>query len=139
MQTFRKNNKKTLATWTTLLSVLILFAQGVTLHVHSFDHNPLQNHHSIDNLNNHSHLSLAHLSIDSSHEDHHDGITSEISACPDCILNQASTNVMGLAVLAMVLMFILPAPCRTTFYSIHCHNSRPRRYHLSPQLRAPPL
>ena len=139
MHTFRKTNKRTLLAWTILLSLLILYAQGVTLHVHNFEHNPVQSHHSIDNLNDHSHVSVAHLSIDSSHEDHHDELTSEISACPDCILNQASTNVTVLAILAMVLMFILPARCRTTLFSIHCNNNLSWRYYLSPPLRAPPL
>ncbi|MFT7186483.1 MAG: putative membrane protein YeiB [Pseudohongiellaceae bacterium] len=139
MHTFSKPNKRTLFVWATLLSLLMLFSQGVTLHVHSFDHNPLQNHHSIDDLNDHSHASVAHLSIDSSHEDHHDDVTSVISACPACILNQASTNVTVLAMLAMVLMLILPALCRTTFSSIHCGVKHPWRHYFFPQLRAPPL
>ena len=139
MYTFGKTNKRTLFAWTTLLSLLMLYAQGVTLHVHNFEHNPLQNHHSIDDLNDHSHLNMAHLSIDSSHEDHHDEVTSEISACPACILNQASSNVTVLALLAIVLMFILPARCQITFFSMDCDISRPWRYYIFPQLRAPPL
>jgi hypothetical protein len=139
MQSFRKTNKRILFAWTILLSLLMLNAQGVTLHVHSFEHTPLQNHHSIDDLNDHSHLNSAHLSIDSSHDGHHDEVTLEISACPNCILNQASTNVTVLALLAMALMFILPALNRTNFFSIHLNISRLWRDYISPQLRAPPL
>lgn len=139
MNSFRKINKRTLVAGTALLALLMLFAQGVTLHVHSFDHKPLLNHHSIDDLISHSHAGVAHLSIDSSHEGHHDKVTSEISACPDCILNHASTNITVLALLAIALMFTLPALCQTTFPIMLCHISPSWRYYIFPQLRAPPL
>ena len=139
MNSVRKTNKRILFAWTILLSLLILFAQGVTLHVHSFDHDPLQNHHSIGDLNDHSHLSEAHLSVDFSHNDHHDQVTSEIDATPDCIFKQLSANVAVIALLAMVLMLLLPALCRNTFLRHSRDAGLPRRYLLFPPLRAPPL
>ena len=139
MNFFRKIDQRILFAWAILLSLLILCAQGVKLHVHSFDHDPHQNHHSIDNLNDHSHLSEAHLSIDISHEDHHDEVTSEIDACPDCILKQASGNVLVLALLVMALTLFLPGLSRYIFHRHHGVVSIPWRHHLFPPLRAPPL
>jgi len=139
MNSFRKTNKRILFAWTIILSLLILFAQGVTLHVHSFDHDPLQNHHSIADLNDHSHLSEAHLSVDFSHNDHHDKVTSEIDASPDCILKQVSANVTVIALLAMALTLLLSGLCRNTFLRYCRYVALSRRYHLFPSLRAPPL
>ena len=139
MNSVRKTNKRILFAWTIFLSLLILCAQGVTLHVHSFDHNPFQNHHSIDDLNEHSHLNVAHLSIDPSHDEHHNNVPSEMDASPDCILNQVATNVTVLAILTLVLMLILPVLCQNIFFSFHFNISRPWRCYFFPQLRAPPL
>jgi hypothetical protein len=136
MHSFRKTNKRLLAVWTLLLSLLMLNAQGVTLHVHNFEHDPLQNHHYIDDLNGHWHLNTAHLSTDSSHEGHHAEVTSEMNASPDCLVK---SKVTVIALLAMFFIWLLPTLCRYTFFRIHRNISRPWQYFLFPQLRAPPL
>lgn len=119
--------------------MLILSAQGVTLHVHGFDHDPHQSHHSIDNLNDHSHLEEAHFSFDSSHQDHHDEVASEIDACPDCILKQASGTVLTVALLTIVLFLLSLGLSRNRFLPFRSKVSLPWRFHLFPPLRAPPL
>ncbi|MFT6264041.1 MAG: hypothetical protein ACJAWS_000173 [Oleiphilaceae bacterium] len=139
MHSFRKTNKRLLAVWSILLSLLMLNAQGVTLHVHNIEHDPLQNHHSIDDLNDHSYLKLVHLTTDSSHEGHHADVTSEINACPDCLVNQVLSKITMIALQVMALIWILLVVCRTDFPRIHSNIKHPWRHYISPQLRAPPL
>lgn len=138
MQFIRNINKRVLFTLAALLLLLMLSAQNVTLHIHSYEHDPIQSHHSIDQLIDHTHLSDAHLSIDSSHAVHHDGIASEVDACPDCLVNQLSLSLKSIAVLTVVLLLLLPLLSKTVFLRIE--NTPPflRRRYLSPALRAPP-
>lgn len=138
MDFFRKIDKRILIAWTVLLSLLMLSAQGVTLHVHSFDHDSHQGHHSIDNINGHSHIGGAHLSLDSSHQDHHDETTTVIDACPDC-LKQVASNLLMAALIGIVLFLPVPGLYRNKFPINRGNVSLPRRFHLIPPLRAPPL
>lgn len=119
----------------------LLCAQSVKLHVHNFDHDHDQRHgHITAGAAEHSHLSEAHLSTDVSHGDHHDEVVSELDASPDGLLKKASSNVVVLALLATLFTLLLPG-----FYQQIFHRRRdkgailPRRYHLFPPLRAPPL
>ena len=136
---FRTANQPILLAWTFVLTLAIFSVQGITLHVHSLDHNHHHNHPSIDTLDTHSHLSEAHLSFDSSHADHHDELSSEIDACPDCIFKQASSPILAVALLAMLVILLPPALNRAPFPRDR-DKARPAWcYHVFPPLRAPPL
>jgi hypothetical protein len=139
MEDFRRINNKLMPAWAVLLSLLILSAQGVTLHIHSVDHDPHQSHHSIDDLIDHEHPGQAHVSFDSSHQDHHDEVASEIEACPDCILKQVSANLLSIALVAIVLFLLTPGFYRTRLLYNRGKVSLPPQFHILPPLRAPPL
>jgi len=139
MQTIRNIDKRVLSAWVILLLLLMLCAQSVTFHVHSFEHDPIQSHHSIDDIADHSHNGDVHLSVDSSHEEHHTAETSAVDACPDCLINQLSVSVKVLALFALVYLLLLPLLCRNTFHRIYDDTNLFWRFYISPPLRAPPL
>jgi hypothetical protein len=143
---FRQTETRPLFLWILLLSIALLCAQGVTLHVHDLGHgldrkHDLQHSH-IDSefVAEHAHLSEAHLSTDVSHGDHHDELVSELDASPDGLLKKVSTSVLTLALFAAVLALLFPH-----FYQLTFLRRRDKdvilswRYLLSPPLRAPPL
>ena len=127
--------------WSLLLSLALLCAQGVKLHVHDLDHGH-DNHHShahvIDEASDHGHLSKAHSSHDTSHDDHHDSVASEIDVSPDGVLKNSNT-VFALALIVFFITLMIPASLRQ-----RVHHRREndfilhRDYALSPPLRAPP-
>jgi hypothetical protein len=121
-----------------MLFVVLLCAQSVTLHVHSFEHDPIQTHHSIDDIAGHTHHSDAHFTIDSSHQEHHDGSSVEVDACPDCLINQHSVNAKTIALLSFAFSLFLPLLFRRFFPSLYQEVSSFRRFYLAPPLRAPP-
>lgn len=139
---FRQATKSTSLLWALLLSVTLLCAQGVKLHVHGIDHNYDQQHShiAVEAVAEHSHLSEAHLSSDVSHGDQHDEVVSELDASPDGLLKKVSSNLFMLALLASVFSLLFPG-----FYqqAIHRRSDNdailPWRYLLSPPPRAPPL
>ncbi len=147
---FRKIKKETLFPWAILLSMAILCAQCVKLHVHDTNHDFGQQHgpltandvegEAVGEVEGHSHLTVAHLSADTSHADHHDEVLSEVDASPDVFLNKVANNIPVLALLAGILILCLLAIYR---YPIHRrrHNDALSfwRYYHSPPLRAPPL
>ena len=144
MSISRKNNKgqKTPWVWTILLSIVLLFGQSVKLHVHSLDH--AQDQHQIYNLaaehGEHSNLAGAHLSIDNSHSDHHAENAVEIDTSPNALLKDLSSKVLALALLITLLLLFLPGFNQLLLHRLHSNNAIfPRRYLLSPPLRAPPL
>ncbi|NOX43621.1 MAG: hypothetical protein GXP19_07805 [Gammaproteobacteria bacterium] len=139
--------KRTLFLWTLLLSMVLLCAQGVKLHVHSLDHDYDQTHSHIaaEAAAKHSHLSEAHLSTDISHGDHHDEMVSEVDVSPygllkKGLLKKVSTSALTLALLATVVILLFAG-----FYQQIYHRRRAKdfifrwRYLLFPPLRAPPL
>ena len=146
MTFFRQTKKHTLFLWTLFLSIVLLCAQGVKLHVHSFGHDHDQQHSHIalevevEVEVEHSHLSEAHLSTDVSHDDHHSEVVSELDANPNGLLKKVSSSALTLALFATVLTLLFPG-----FYQQIFHRRRdkavflPWRYLLSPPLRAPPL
>lgn len=142
MSISRKASKRAtiLWIWTILLSIVLLFGQSVKLHVHSLDHadNQSSGHHYIEGADEHSQLAEAHLSSDSSHADHHAEIVSEI----DTSLNALPTvsKVLTLALLFTMLLFLWPGFSELIFHRRTIQPALPpRRYHLYPPLRAPPL
>jgi hypothetical protein len=142
MNLFRKMKKRNLYFWTIMLSIALLCAQGMKLHVHDLDHGHDQqhNHISAEGTAEHSHLSAAHLSSDISHSDHHEEIASEVYVSQDGLLIKIFNNIFLIAILASAFIVFLPA-----FYRYTLHRRRengtniPWRYHISPPLRAPPL
>ena len=149
MEIFRKTKKSTLYLWVILLSAALLCAQGVKFHVHSLDHDHDHPHghtnvslseENIHNDNEHTHLSIAHLSTDISHVDHHDEVLAESDACPECLLNNITGKVPFMALLAVLFTLVLSGLYRYTF-RCRIDDDEPgsfRRYHLTPVLRAPP-
>ena len=147
MNFFRQINRRTLLLWSVLLCLALLCAQGVKLHVHNLD----QEHgsHSSDYLGvgqvvadtgDHSHLSVAHLAHDISHDEHHGDLVSEVDTNPYGLLKKSPGNPFAIALCVLfftLVIFIssgsLIQRCRESKLVLH------RRYALSPPLRAPPL
>ncbi len=142
MMIFWRTKKRTLFLLSILLSIAILCAQGVKLHVHSLDHDHEQQHSNISSLGvaEHSDMSLAHLSADISHTDHHDEAVSEIDASPDGLLKKGASNIPEMALLAAIFTSLLLGFYQHTFHRRRDNEAIFRwRYHFSPPLRAPPL
>jgi len=129
-----------LSLWVLLLSVALLCAQGVTLHVHSLGHDHQHAHTASGIPAGLSSLSAPHLSSDLSHAGYHNEIDSERDASPDVLLKKVFGSMLMLALLALVLALLFPG-----FYQQSFHRHRDRgvvfswRYLFSPPLRAPPL
>lgn len=127
-----------------MISIMLLCAQNLQFHVHSLDHPaPPQQHDSKVEMHNgeHGQIAMKHLSIDSSHADHHDLLVIEVDGSPETIFKHSSPNGSSVALLALILMlFILGV------YALYAPRTRGltnfvpnRRFHLFPLLRAPPL
>lgn len=127
-----------------MISIMLLCVQNLQFHIHSLDyHGPLQQHDSQIEMTNgeHGQIAIRHLSIDSSHADHHDLLVIEMDAGPDTIFRQSSIN--GSSVVLFVLIFMLLV---LMIYALYVPRTRSltnfapnRRFHLFPLLRAPPL
>jgi len=142
MNFYPKTKKRTLYFWAILLSMALLCAQGVKFHVHDLDHDHGQQHSHIpvEGTVEHSHLSVAHLSSDISHVDHHEEVVTEIDASQDGLLIKVSNSISLQALLATAFTLLLPGFHRYTFHSRRENDSSiPWRYYISPPLRAPPL
>jgi len=106
MYILRKTSQSNLYLWVFVLSVALICAQGVTIHIHAVDHDHLKLHnHHHDSLEDqqtiadHTHFSIAHLSSDTSHGSHHDQIVYENVACPDCLLLKVANETPFIALL----------------------------------------
>lgn len=142
MEFFRRINKRTLLLWSLLLGLSLLCAQGVGLHVHNVDHghDEHQSHvHATDEADDHAHMSKAHFTHDTSHNDHHDDVASEIDVSPDGFLKNSSNNILAIALIAFFFILVLFVSSRQL---VHCCRESKlilhRYYLLSPPLRAPP-
>jgi len=145
MDLFRKSKKSALYFWVIFLSTALVCAQGVTLHVHVIDHDHHQLH-SHDNLLGqsssveHTHISIAHLSADSSHSNHHNQVIYESDACPDCLLTKISSKAPLAALLSVLFLLLLISVYRHTYERRREDNIlRLFRFHFMPPLRAPPV
>ena len=141
---FRQIKKPTLYLWTLLLSVALLCAQGVRLHVHSsgqeHEHDLQHSHIAIEVIAKHSHLSEIHLSTDTSHIDHHDEVLSEIDTSPDGFLKKVSSNILTLALLVTLFTLLLVGFNQQILLRYQDKDAIfTWRYLFSPPLRAPPL
>jgi len=127
-----------------MISIMLLCAQNLKFHVHSLDHHgPLQQHDSQIEMNNgeHGQIAMMHLSIDSSHADHHDLLVVEMDASPETIFKQSSMNGLSVALFALIFTLLILG-----IYALYVPRTRGltnfvpiRRFHLFPLLRAPPL
>ena len=143
MNYFRSLNSSTVFVWIALLSVALLVTQNLQFHIHDLDHHPGQfDHHAstIAPLVEHEHTDLMHLSIDSSHADHHDSVIVETDAGLDRIFQQLSSKAWSIDLLFICLVLLilfrqifLRSPIRHA-----CGVSPRQRFHLIPPLRAPP-
>lgn len=142
MKYLRKTKKSTLCLWVVLLTFALLSAQGVKLHVHSLGHDHHNHHDHQGQLleGDHTHISIAHLSLDNSHSDHHDQVIYESDACPDCLLTKIA-NKAPLAVLLSVLFILLLIGIYRQTYERRRDDifSFSYRFHFTPPLRAPPF
>lgn len=140
MNYYRKLNNTTLFFWVMLLSIALLCAQGVKLHVHNLGHEHGDQHtHDSIQTTAHDHLSIAHLSTDVSHSDHHTEVVSESDACPDCLLTKITNKTPFMALLVILISLALFGLYQITF-SRRCDDKIIFywRCHLIPPLRAPP-
>ena len=140
----RQPRKPVFFLWIVMISIMILCTQNLQFHVHSLDHpEPLQQHDSQIEMHNieHGQFAMKHLSIDSSHVDHHDLSVVEMDASPQTILKQLTMNGASVALFALIFTLILSG-----FYALYVPGTHSlisfvpiRRFHLFPLLRAPPL
>ncbi len=141
MKFFRQAQKRTLILWTVLLSLSILCAQGVKLHVHDFDHDHGGHHHDqLDaEYSEHAHSSEIHFAHDKSHTDHHGGVIPEMDLSPDGLLKKVSNSVLVLALLAALSFLLLPGVvCQSSRGPREQKSPLTKRYIHCPPLRAPP-
>ncbi len=140
---FRRIDRPTLLLWSLLLSLLLLCSQGATLHLHSLDHGQdkhLSHAHATDEASDHTHLSKAHYAHDSSHDEHHDVVLSEVDVSPNGVLKKLSNNTLTLALFALLFTLLLSGSLRQVVHRHRENRLAPlERYLLSPPLRAPPL
>ena len=143
MNYFRSLNSSTVFVWIALLSVALLATQNLQFHIHDLDHHPSQSDHhasTIAPLVEHEHTDLMHLSIDSSHADHHDSVIVETDAGLDRIFQQLSSKAWSIDLLfiCLVLLILFRQIFRRSAIR-HASGVSPRpRFHLIPPLRAPP-
>jgi hypothetical protein len=140
----RQHRKPILFLWIVMISIMLLCAQNLQFHVHSLAHHePLQQHDSLIEMSNgeHGQVAMKHLSIDSSHADHHDQSVVEMDASPEAIIKQLSMNGALAVLFALIFTLIILG-----FYALYVPRTRSltnfvplRRFHLFPLLRAPPL
>ena len=143
MALFRQHKKTKIHILIGLLSITLLCAQSLQFHIHSLYHGPLQEfgHESILSNSKHDHPASMHLSIDTSHADHHELVVNEMDASPDTLVRQSSINVPAMDLL--ILLFTLFFLGIFALYIIRIRHIDDlllrRRFYFVPRLRAPPL
>ena len=139
MEFFRRINRFALLLGSVLITLSLLSAQGVALHVHSFEHGSNESHaHGMDGASDHAHLNQVHFIYDETHHDYHDGVVSEIDVSPEVLLKSFNNILAIVSVAFFVLLVLLPAlrqlVCRYRASKLIFN----KHYALSPPLRAPP-
>ena len=137
----RACQKSTLLLWAVLLSVTLLCTQHLQFHIHSLDHEPYQHHDDLlSNNGDHSHVATKHLSIDASHQDHHDEVMLEMDASPDSIAKPTSVQIPSIDLLILYILLFALGVCRSLGYKTRpfAEGLLQRHFYLIPQLRAPP-
>ena len=117
--------------WIIYLAIAIVFVQGVRLHVHVYDHEPLSS--------NHGHQEQAHFHHEASAVEH-PGEVAEIDLSSQGFLKTFSPGSLVLALFALVV-FIFPYRLlpRLPWPPDPRDSRKALLYGLRPPLRAPPL
>lgn len=138
-----RKNKRIFLLLTALLSVALLSTQHLQFHVHSTDHGPARDFDDtfLTNDLEHSHAVTRHLSIDTSHADHHDVLIHEVDASPDGLVKMSSIVTPSKSLIALLFVIIFPGLFILLSNRIrHKDELAPlRRCYFTPPLRAPPL
>ncbi len=136
MNSFRRINNRTLLGLSLLLSLALLCAQGVRMHVHELDSS---HSHLIDKTDGHENLSKAHFAHDTSHSEGHDNVVSEVDISPAGLLKNLYNNISVIAIFALfiTLFWFVSAP-QLMQYQRERKPIVHRYYAFSPPLRAPP-
>ncbi len=137
MELFRQINKRILLLWSLLLCLALVCAQGVSLHIHIFDHDEYPHQaHAIDDAE-HNHISKAHSAFDTSHNN---STASDIDIDPDGMLKNTSSSISAIAFISFFFTLIVFVSSRQLVYCRKESDVLLCRYYLiSPPLRAPPL
>ena len=143
MNYFRSLNSSTVFVWIVLLSVALLVTQNLQFHIHDLDHDPGQSNHHASTIAapvEHEHTDLMHLSIDSSHADHHDSVIVGTDAGLDRIFQQLSSKAwsIDLFFICLVLLILFRQIFQRSTIRHACGVLPRQRFHLIPPLRAPP-
>ena len=143
MQYFRRINQRVKLSWGILFCVALLFAQSATLHVHMLehDHEHHQHHEQVidDGHEHHAHMSWVHLSNDTTHDNHHETLGTEVEVTPEVWFKHFSNSVFTIAFIAFILCLILPPLVRSILRPPHLILSESGSLcFFSPPLRAPP-
>lgn len=125
------------AQWVLILSLTLLSAQLVKLHIHTFDHD--YSGHSETEISGHNSIALLHFVTDQSHADHHEGTILEIETTPSVQTKNASNL---LPILALISGFFSIIFLTKPIFWIHPirEDDLPLsdRSFFTPPLRAPP-
>ena len=138
MNSFRSHNSSTLFIW-----IALLVTQNLQFHIHDLDHDPGQSDHHASTIAvpaEHGHTDLMHLSIDTSHADHHDFVIVEMDASLDRIFQQFSSKAssIGLLAVCLVLLILFRQILLRCIIRHACAVLPRQRFYLTPSLRAPP-
>jgi hypothetical protein len=107
MSFFQRMHKPTLFLWVLLLSVALLCAQGVKLHIHSFGHDHELRHNIAPEVaTGHLHQSGIHLTTDVSHATHHDEVISEQGLNSQALLKKMSSYGPMLTIFLIAFIFL---------------------------------
>lgn len=145
MQYLRRVSQRTKLVWGIVLCMALLFAQSATLHVHVLEHDHAHHHNHEDVIDtaheheHHSHMSSVHFSIDTTHNNHHEKLGSEVEITPEVWFKHASSSVLVIAFLTFVLCLGLLSQAQHVFRPTKASFlANYRFYYCSPPLRAPP-
>jgi len=142
MEFFRLINKRTLLLWSILLSLSLLCAQDIGLHVHNVDHghDKHQGHvHVANEADDHAHMSVAHFAQDTTHNEHHDGLAAEVDVSPEGMLKNINIYVFAIALITFFFIFeIFFSSQQLVYFRKENRLIFHSYYSLSPPSRAPP-
>lgn len=140
MEYFRHITKRTLLRWSLLLSIALLCAQTVGLHVHmDYGHDGLHAH-AAHEMQDHTHLNTIHFAYDIAHDIHPDNsVATEIELYPEGLLKNSNT-VFAIALVIFFVTLVIASVLRVwNFCGRDSKLVLHKHYTLSPPLRAPPL
>jgi beta-lactamase regulating signal transducer with metallopeptidase domain len=137
------SSSKACPVWAFVLCVVVAFAPSAKLHIHELDHEPLGGANTLAVLANssplHSHATEVHAAANLSHDDHHDGVVTDIEASPKG-LTKVLVNVLVMALFVIITLIVLINATGLLYTRpVDSTRSSPARYHLVQPVRAPPL